>query len=80
MTSGNHELMKPTYRYFHCVSVDKYSMDGRCWLLICCSSFPFSLYRYREKLPSLIKGRKEPHVLYDELVQIAKWRLMVCLL
>lgn len=32
---------------------------------------------YREKLPSLIKSRKEPHVLYDELVQIAKWRLMM---
>lgn len=30
-----------------------------------------------EKLPQSIHGRKDPHVLYDELVQIAKWRLMM---
>lgn len=45
-------------------------------LLLFCSLL-LHLYRYREKLPTLIKSRKEPHVLYDELVQIAKWRLMV---
>ncbi|KAF7495933.1 hypothetical protein SSS_02776 [Sarcoptes scabiei] len=32
---------------------------------------------FREKLPSLIHSRKDPHVLYEELVQIAKWRLMM---
>ena len=25
----------------------------------------------------MIHSRKDPHVLYEELVQIAKWRLMV---
>ena len=33
--------------------------------------------RFREKLPQMIHSRKDPHVLYEELVQIAKWRLMV---
>ncbi|XP_054159030.1 uncharacterized protein LOC128957316 [Oppia nitens] len=31
---------------------------------------------YREKLPKLIHSRKDPHILHDELVQIAKWKLM----
>ncbi|KAH9516213.1 hypothetical protein DERF_006967 [Dermatophagoides farinae] len=32
---------------------------------------------FREKLPQMIHSRKDPHVLYEELVQIAKWRLMM---
>lgn len=32
--------------------------------------------RYQNELPKLIKSRKEPHLLHEELVQVTKWRLM----
>ncbi|KAI2807812.1 hypothetical protein BLOT_005752 [Blomia tropicalis] len=32
---------------------------------------------YREKLPKSIAARKDAHLVYEELVQVAKWRLMM---
>ena len=32
--------------------------------------------RYQDTLPQLIKGRKEQMLLYDEIVQVTKWKLL----
>ena len=32
--------------------------------------------RYQEKLPQLIKSRKDKQLLYEEIVQITKWKLL----
>lgn len=32
--------------------------------------------RYQEQLPELIRSRQEPMLLYEEIVQVTKWRLL----